>query len=293
MAKIAIFTERYTIRSSVELAALSNYRLAAFELGHQLDFLFRNELKYLKNYDALYIRALTDPLNPSYMVARLAEMQGLRVIDEPESIRICCDKVNMYKRLMNNNVPIPKTYFLNTKEVNKENAGELFESLGFPVVLKAPNSSFSHYVDKANSIDEFIKIGKRFLRRADRIVIQQYLPSNYDWRVITLGGKVLAVAKYVFASNPWRLEDRSSDGEEAQVVGISIDKVNPALLDCALEAANSIGKSLYGIDIKEVDNEYFVIEVNDNPNIDAGREDQHSPDIYKDIVRYLAGEEIV
>ena len=89
MAKIAIFTERYTIRSSVELAALTNYRMAAFELGHQLDFLFRNELRYLGNYDAVFIRALTDPLNTSYVVARIAEMKGLRVLDESESIRIC------------------------------------------------------------------------------------------------------------------------------------------------------------------------------------------------------------
>ncbi|HEX7021871.1 MAG TPA: hypothetical protein VF171_03370, partial [Trueperaceae bacterium] len=100
MAKIAIFTERYTIRSAVELTALTNYRLAAFELGHQLDFLFKSELKYLGNYDAIFIRALTDPLNASYIVARLAEMRGMRVLDTSESIRICCDKVNMYARLM-------------------------------------------------------------------------------------------------------------------------------------------------------------------------------------------------
>jgi glutathione synthase/RimK-type ligase-like ATP-grasp enzyme len=35
---------------------------------------------------------------------------------------------------------------------------------------------------------------------------------------------------------------------------------------------------------------YFVIEVNDNPNIDAGQEDQYSPEIYKQIIQYLAGE---
>jgi glutathione synthase/RimK-type ligase-like ATP-grasp enzyme len=286
-----VFTERYTIRSSVELAALTNYRLAAFELGHQLDFLFRNELKYLGNYDAIFIRALTDPLNASYIVARLAEMQGLRVIDDPTSIRICCDKVNMYKRLINHNVPIPKTIFLDIKEVNKENASELFESLGFPLVLKAPNSSFSQYVDKVNSIDNFIKIGKKFLRRADRIVVQQYIPSEYDWRVVTLNGKVLAVVKYIFAENTWRLMDRSADGEDSKAIGFDLKEANPALLQVALQASEAIGKSLYGVDIKEVDGEYFVIEVNDNPNIDAGSEDQQNPDIYRNIVRYLAGED--
>ncbi|MBS4026015.1 MAG: RimK family alpha-L-glutamate ligase [Clostridia bacterium] len=291
MAKIAIFAERYTIRSSVELAALSNYRLAAFELGHQLDFLFRNELKYISNYDAIFIRALTDPLNTSYVVARLAQMLGLRVIDEPESIRICCDKVNMYKRLINCEILIPKTVFLATNEVSRENASELFETLGVPLVLKAPNSSFSLYVDKVNSVDQFIKIGKKFLRRADRIIVQQYLPSDYDWRVIILNDKVLAVVKYIFAQNTWRLMDRSEDGEVSKVYGMAVEDANPQLLEVALNATKAIGKSLYGVDIKEVDGEYFVIEVNDNPNIDAGNEDQYSPNIYKNIIHFLAGED--
>jgi len=290
MARIAIFTERYTIRSSVELAALTNYRMAAFELGHQLDFLFRHELKYLSQYDAVFIRALTDPLNTSYVVARLAEMQGQRVIDDSESIRICCDKVNMYKRLMNKKVPMPDTVFLDVKEVNKENARELLDSLGIPVVLKAPNTSFSHYVEKVNSPDEFVKTGKRFLRRADRIIVQQYLPSEYDWRVLVLDGKVLAVVKYVFAENTWRLMDRAEDGQWSKVVGVRIEEASPVLIDVALQATAAIGKSLYGVDIKEVDDAYYVIEVNDNPNIDMGNEDQASPDIYRNIVRYLAGE---
>ncbi|MFZ5944167.1 MAG: ATP-grasp domain-containing protein [Bacillota bacterium] len=290
MAKIAIFTERYTIRSSVELAALTNYRLAAFELGHQLDFLFRSELKYLGNYDAVFIRALTDPLNTSYVVARMAQMKGLRVIDEPESIRICCDKANMYKRLIAKEVPIPQTAFLDTKEVTKENAKELFETLGIPLVLKAPNSSFSAYVEKVKSVDEFIKVGKRFLRRADRIIVQQYMPSDFDWRILVLNGKVLAVVKYIFARNTWRLMDRSQDGEHCSVQGLRAENASPMLLETAVKAAKAIGNSLYGIDIKEVDGDYYVIEVNDNPNIDAGLEDQYSPDIYKEIVRYLAGE---
>jgi glutathione synthase/RimK-type ligase-like ATP-grasp enzyme len=41
----------------------------------------------------------------------------------------------------------------------------------------------------------------------------------------------------------------------------------------ALEATRSIGDSLYGVDLKEVDGKALVIEVNDNPSIDAGVED--------------------
>ena len=42
----------------------------------------------------------------------------------------------------------------------------------------------------------------------------------------------------------------------------------------ALKAANLIGDGLYGVDVKQSNDKFYVIEVNDNPNIDAGVEDE-------------------
>jgi len=290
VARLAIFTERYTIRSSVELTALTEFRLAAFERGHELDFLFKNELKYLRNYDGILIRALTDPLNASYVVARTAEMLGKRVLDHSDAIRICCDKVNMYARLMRAGVSLPETRFLAESELTALKAARLFEELGTPLVLKAPNSSFSAYVDKVTTPDAFVRVGKRFLRRADRIVVQQYIPSEFDWRVITLAGRVLAVLRYEFAPQQWKLMDRTAEGEWAKVIGVPRDAAPQALLDVALAASKAIGESLFGVDVKEIDGQCFVIEVNDNPTIAAGEEDQANPEIYGEIIDHLAGD---
>ena len=287
MARVAIFTERYTIRSSVELTALSNFRAAAFELGHEADFLFKNELKYLRGYDAVFIRALTDPLNTSYVVARWAELAGKRVLDTAASIRICCDKVAMYDRLERAGVPIPVTRILREREVDAAHAALLFESLGTPLVLKAPNSSFSAYVDKVTTPEAFVRVGQRFLRRADRLVVQQYMPSQFDWRVITLHGRVLAVVQYRFATDTWRTMDRGVDGTPAVTRCLARDEAPAALLDTARAAAAAIGDSLYGVDLKEIDGSFVVIEVNDNPTIAATEEDQANPEIYSEIVRYL------
>src|SRR5690606_411259 len=41
----------------------------------------------------------------------------------------------------------------------------------------------------------------------------------------------------------------------------------------ALKAANLVGDGLYGVDVKQSDGVFRVIEVNENPNIDAGCED--------------------
>ena len=44
-------------------------------------------------------------------------------------------------------------------------------------------------------------------------------------------------------------------------------------MQIATKAANLIGDGLYGVDVKETDGRFAIIEVNDNPNIDAGCED--------------------
>ena len=54
---------------------------------------------------------------------------------------------------------------------------------------------------------------------------------------------------------------------------IPIYQVPRVVLDTAVKAANLIGKGLYGVDLKMVDDRAYVIEINDNPSIDHGLED--------------------
>jgi glutathione synthase/RimK-type ligase-like ATP-grasp enzyme len=52
-----------------------------------------------------------------------------------------------------------------------------------------------------------------------------------------------------------------------------------------VRAANLIGDGLYGVDLKQVGRECYVIEVNDNPNIDAGTEDAVLKDaLYREVM---------
>jgi glutathione synthase/RimK-type ligase-like ATP-grasp enzyme len=57
----------------------------------------------------------------------------------------------------------------------------------------------------------------------------------------------------------------------------------------AVRAANLVGRGLYGADLKQVDGRIYLIEVNINPNIDAGVEDQVLGDaLYREIVGVFA-----
>lgn len=291
MGKLGIFIERTTVASSDEMNALMRLAQVGRKMGHRADFLFRPDIFKIPEYDAIFIRALTDPLNAAFVAARMAEMHGIRVIDDPESIVVCCDKVNMYRHLMRADVPIPETTFVNSSEINLKRAAELLESLGSPVVLKAPNSSFSRYVDRAANADEFVSIGKRFSRRADLIVAQRFVRSDFDWRVGTLGGKPLYACQYTFPRKQWKIHAYTPQGRSlfGPVRGVPLEKADPQLINVALRASAAIGEGLYGVDLKQTDDGYIVIEVNDNPTIIAGDEDQKAAELYGRLIDFLLG----
>ena len=54
---------------------------------------------------------------------------------------------------------------------------------------------------------------------------------------------------------------------------LPIELVPKKVVRTALKAANLIGNGLYGVDVKEVNRKCYLIEVNENPNIDVGVED--------------------
>jgi glutathione synthase/RimK-type ligase-like ATP-grasp enzyme len=57
----------------------------------------------------------------------------------------------------------------------------------------------------------------------------------------------------------------------------------------AVRAANLIGRGLYGVDLKQVEDRMYLIEVNCNPNIDAGNEDQVLGEaLYREVVGVFA-----
>lgn len=292
MADIGVFVERYNISSSEQMGALMHLGQVAHRLGHRLDFLFRSDMYKIPDYDAIFIRALTDPLNSSYIAARIAEMNGLRVIDDPDSIFICCDKVNMYQHLQRAKVPIPQTEILKESDLTVEQAQHFFDVLGNPIVLKAPNSSFSMYVEKVTTSEDFVKVGNRFLRRADRIVAQRFVQSQYDWRVGVLGGEPLFVCQYVIPKRRWKIMTYTEDGRAiyGAVKGFKLGDVEQKLLDRAVQAAKAIGNGLYGVDLKKIEDDYVIIEVNDNPTISQDEEDQEAPELYERLIRYLVGE---
>ena len=291
MAKIACFVEKYNFSDSSEEAALQNFKLAAENAGQQFSFLFRKDISEIPNHDAVFIRATTDPLNTAYVVSKTAWTLGLKVIDDPESIQICANKIHQYALLDKFRVPHIPTLFLNRDELHHKNISKVFDTLGKPVVIKAPYTSFSKYVEKAACESSFRDISKRFFKKSDVLALQKFVPTAFDWRVGVLNDEVLYVCKYMIPKGRWK-HGAKLRGKPTIIWGrtVAMKKKNAPqqVKEMALKACRVVGKGLYGVDIKEVNGEYVVVEVNDNPSIYAGYEDLRDKDLYSKIIGYLS-----
>ena len=290
MSKIACFVEKYNFSDPREEAALQNFKNAAEITGHQFNFLFKENIQEISKYNAVFIRATTDPLYTAYIVSRTAWELGLKVIDDPESIQICANKIHQYALLEKFDVPHIPTIFLNKDELHHKKITKIFDTLGKPVVIKAPYTSFSRFVEKAACETSFRDVAKRYFKRSDILAIQKFTPTTFDWRVGVLNNEVIYVCKYLIPKGKWK-HGAKLRGKPTVVWGrtVSLKKQNaPAKIkEVALQACKVVGKGLYGVDIKEVNGEPVVVEVNDNPSIYAGYEDLRDKDLYAKIINYL------
>jgi glutathione synthase/RimK-type ligase-like ATP-grasp enzyme len=287
MSQLGIFVDRKTLSNSEQLNALIRCRDVAEGMGHDVDFIFPVDINKIPKMDALFIRARTDPLNVTYVAARMAGFHGIPVLDDPQSIQICSDKVNMYSHLIKKNISMPKTIFLSKNTISVENVTHLFDELGSPLIVKEPSTSFSLRVEKVNDIAEFFRVARRFIKLSDWIVVQQFIESKYDWRVGVLDGKLLYACKYTIPSDTFKIQ-ASVNGHLVYcgVESVPCEKVPPHVINLGIDAANAIGKGLYGVDIKNNNGDAYVIEVNDNPSIESG-EDDCFPRVFEQIVSYL------
>ncbi len=287
MARLGVFVDRQTLSSSLQLSTILKCRDDAEALGHTVYFIFPVEIKKIASVDALFIRSRTDPMNISFVAAKMAEYNGIPVIDDPRSIQICADKINMYLHLMDRGVALPRTVFLGKDDIYPGRIRSLFEDYGTPLILKEPSTSFSMRVEKVDTVDAFTRVAKRFIKLSDCIVMQEYVRSTYDWRIGVLDGKLLYAAKYIIPSETFKIQ-ATVNGHivYCAVQSVPPEEVPPPVVDLALRAAGAIGSGLYGVDIKEVGDRVCVIEVNDNPSLEGG-EDKFYPDIYRRIISHL------
>jgi glutathione synthase/RimK-type ligase-like ATP-grasp enzyme len=250
--------------------AIQNFVKAGEQLGIGVEVITRDDYNRLAEFDALFIRETTNVNHHTYRFARRAKAEGLVVVDDPDSILKCTNKVYLAELLDRHSIPAPKTLI-----IHRDNTDRIIPELGLPCILKQPDSSFSQGVLKASTPAELTTMVEMLLDKSDLVIAQQFMPTEYDWRIGIMDGKPLFACRYFMAKKHWQIikTDTKGDMSFGKSETLPWEMAPQHVMRTALKAANLIGNSFYGVDIKQSGNKCYLIEVNDNPNLDSGVED--------------------
>jgi glutathione synthase/RimK-type ligase-like ATP-grasp enzyme len=263
--------------------ALARFRKAAAGLGIGATLIGKDDLARLAEYDALFIRTTTRVDDHTYDFAREAEAQGLVVIDDPQSIVRAANKVFLAEVLERNGIPHPETFL-----ASRDNLHEVPSRIGLPCVLKQPDSAFSLGVCKVGTEEELRRKGAELLSSSDLIIAQRFIPTEFDWRVGVIDRQPLYACRYHMARDHWQIMKHSAGGRTSygKVQAMPVEEAPERIVQLAVKAANLVGDGLYGVDLKSRDEQCYVIEINDNPSLEAGYEDGHlGMELYERIMR--------
>lgn len=251
--------------------AYERLKKSALASDMRVDLITRKDFARLPEYDALFIRETTALDHHTYRFARRAQAEGIPCIDDATSILRCTNKVYLAELLAKHQIPAPRTTIVSSGTLERA-----LDETALPAVLKVPDGAFSRGVRKAETRDGFRDIASRMLKDSDLILVQDYVPTDFDWRIGVLAGAPLFASKYFMARGHWQIVKHESDGshDEGLFETVAVEDAPQDIVAMAVKAANLIGNGLYGVDMKLGPNGPIVIEVNDNPNLDGGIEDK-------------------
>jgi glutathione synthase/RimK-type ligase-like ATP-grasp enzyme len=262
--------------------ALQKFIEAAERQNIYAELITKDDYDRLAEFNALFIRETTNVNHHTYRFASRAESEGLVVLDDPLSILKCTNKVYLAELLEQAKVPTPKTL-----TVHADNKKEVSKQLGLPCVLKLPDSSFSQGVVKVKTEEELSTQLKAMLNQSELVVAQEFLPTDFDWRVGVIDNKVLYACKYFMAKGHWQIynwENKKKNDVSGGFETVPIAKAPKNVIEIALKATALIGNGLYGVDVKESEGKVYIIEVNDNPSLESGVEDKEVGDKLYDTI---------
>jgi len=212
------------------------------------------------------------------------EKHSICVVNSRQSINICTDKYRTSLRLADYGIKQPKTVLVN----DPEKAVLAFDKLDskFPVIMKTLRGSKGVgvlFVESEKSLDSIVQLIYKQDEDTD-LLLQEYIQTDYDVRVLVLGGKVLATMKRPVIEGDFR--SNVSQGSKPEKIKLTEIEIEASLL--AAKAVNGVWTAVDFIPSKNREKDPpFVIEVNSSPGTE-GIEEASGQNISKEIIQFFA-----
>lgn len=266
--------------------ALANFIKAGKDNDVLVELIEKKDYDRIAEFDALFIRETTALNHHTYKFAKKAESEGVVCIDDSMSILRCTNKIYMHNLLNSNNINAPKTIVFGQ---GTDQIEEVLKEIGLPLIIKIPDGAFSKGVYKVKDREELTKVTEELFKKTALLLAQEFFYTDFDWRIGVLNDRPIYACKYYMSKGHWQIYDHNKKAKKGYETGMAetfpISKVPKYVISTALKISHHVGNSLYGVDLKERDGKAYVIEINDNPNIDSDVEDAISGmDLYNNII---------
>jgi len=212
------------------------------------------------------------------------EKHSICVINSRQTINVCTDKYRTALRLADYGIKQPKTTLIN----DPEKSALAFDKLDtkMPVIMKTLRGSKGVgvlFIESEKALDSIVQLIYKQDEDTD-LLLQEYIKTDYDVRVLVLGGKVLASMKRPVIEGDFR--SNVSQGSEPQKIKLTELEIEESLK--AAKAVNGVWTAVDFIPSKNREKEPpFVIEVNSSPGTE-GIEEASGQNISKEIIEFFA-----
>jgi ribosomal protein S6--L-glutamate ligase len=201
-------------------------------------------------HDAYIFRGYNKSYEQALSLAQYLAAQGKIVIDQQLTGGFVPSKFHEALTYRANAIPHPRTVSV------RDSRSDLIESIELPVIIKDTDSQKGKGVRLCQSRDE---LRNEITQHGDSIIIQRFVPMQYDIRVLCVGSEVIGAIRRDVIDGDFR--SNVSLGSVARVYDL-----NEEVSTLALRAHTAMKYDVSGVDIGfGTDGTPFVIETNITP----------------------------
>ncbi len=215
----------------------------------------------LKEFTRIYFRNVKRDYSLACSIATFAHNNRIPFYDSYlEGIKYG-DKLFQMVTMFFNGILIPKTIYLSSDIVSNK-FSFLEENLHLPFVAKETDTNKGVGVYLINNNEEFESFVKTMKRKC-HYIFQEYIPNDFDYRILVLGNNIPVVSSRTRVSDEWR--NNSFLGAKENT--LEADKNPKDLVDIGIKASRIMKCEIAGVDIiiSKKSGKLYLIEINNSP----------------------------
>jgi len=211
------------------------------------------------------------------------EKAGVACVNSRSCVNTCADKYRTYLRLADYGLTQPHTVLI----PNKDGVEKAVENLDrdYPIIMKTLRGSKGVgvlFIESERSLDSIVQLQYKTDDDAE-LLIQEYIETDGDIRVLVLGGKILASMKREVIKGDFR--SNFSQGGKVKMFKLTELEIEQCIL-----AAKAVNGSYVAVDFIPSKNREkippYVIEVNSSPGTE-GIEQATGENLIKQVIQHF------